>query len=247
MTVYFGDNLEILTGLSDNVYDLIYADPPFNTGNKQELHGLSYVDTFDDYLGFLVPRLEQAYRVLKPQGSLFLHCDYHEVHYIKVELDKIFGRNSFQNHIIWAYDYGSRSKNKWSCKHDDILWYSKDPKHYTYNYSSIDLIPKMAPSLPVSKSNPNPPGTKVPTDVWWSSIVGTMSAERTGYPTQKPKKILNRIIKVHSNPSDHLLDMFAGSGTFGLSAIMLNRTVDFIDANPDSIKLINQQLNELTI
>ena len=267
--LYYGDNLSILQEyISDESTNLIYIDPPFNTGKRQqrtEIHvepdaqgdrvgfkGITYrthkgktthyTDKFessDAYLQFLRPRFEEAYRVLHPHGSFFLHIDYREVHYCKVMLDEIFGRESFMNEIIWAYDYGGRSKSRWSAKHDNILWYAKTPKHYTFNFDEMDRIPYMAPGL-VSKEKAA--RGKTPTDVWWHTIVSTNSSEKTGYPTQKPLGILNRIVKVHSSPKDTLLDFFAGSGTFGEAAALHNRSSISIDNNTSAIRHIMDRL-----
>ena len=231
-TIYFGDNLNILQSLASESIDLIYIDPPFNTGKSQsrkqiktvaddngdrvgfqgrsyrtiELGQKAYHDQFDDYLGFLKPRLLEAYRLLKPDGSLYFHIDYREVHYCKILLDEIFGRDSFLNEIIWAYDYGARTRKKWPPKHDNILWYAKDPGHYTYNVDEIERIPYMAPGL-VGKEKAA--RGKLPTDTWWHTIVPTNGKEKTGYPTQKPLGILRRIIRASSNPDDIVLDFFA--------------------------------------
>ena len=267
--LYYGDNLSILQEyISDESTNLIYIDPPFNTGKRQqrtEIHvepdaqgdrvgfkGITYrthkgktthyTDKFessDAYLQFLRPRFEEAYRVLHPHGSFFLHIDYREVHYCKVMLDEIFGRESFMNEIIWAYDYGGRSKSRWSAKHDNILWYAKTPKHYTFNFDEMDRIPYMAPGL-VSKEKAA--RGKTPTDVWWHTIVSTNGSEKTGYPTQKPLGILNRIVKVHSSPDDTLLDFFAGSGTFGEAAALHNRSSISIDNNTSAIRHIMDRL-----
>ncbi len=267
--LYYGDNLAILQRyIPDDSINLIYIDPPFNTGKfqkrteihvKPDTHGdrvgfqgrtyqtrkgktTSYTDKFessDAYLQFLRPRFEEAYRALHPHGSFFLHIDYREVHYCKVMLDEIFGRESFMNEIIWAYDYGGRPKSRWPAKHDNILWYAKDPKHYTFNFDQMDRIPYMAPGL-VSKEKAA--RGKTPTDVWWHTIVSTGGKEKTGYPTQKPLGVLNRIVKVHSSLDDTLLDFFAGSGTFGESAALHNRSSILIDRNPPAIKIIMDRL-----
>lgn len=253
LTIYHSDNLPILKGLASDLVDLIYIDPPFNTGrnqirarfhtdkdgNKVKDETYGYSDYYDDFITFLQPRLEQAYRILKPTGSLFLHLDYHEVHYCKVLLDFIFGRDCFMNEIIWAYDFGGRSKKKWSAKHDNILWYVKDPKNYTYNYDAIDRIPYMAPSMQTPERAEL---GKTPTDVWWHTIVHTNGKEKTGYATQKPRGIIDRIVKVHSNPEDLLLDFFAGSGTLGESAAVNGRDAILIDENPDAIEVMKKRL-----
>lgn len=267
LAVHFGDNLSILRELPDASFDLIYIDPPFNTGKVQARTRLrtirdqaggdrtgfkgnryrtvkvgtaSFADEFEDFFEFMEPRLEQALRLLRPSGSFFLHIDYREVHYCKVLLDQLFGRDSFVNEIVWAYDYGARSKRKWSTKHDNILWYVKDPKNYTFNFDEMDRIPYMAPGL-VGKEKAA--RGKTPTDVWWHTIVPTNGKERTGYPTQKPLGILNRILKVHSQPGDKVLDFFAGSGTTGESAVRLGRHCTLIDNNVEAMKVIAQRLS----
>ena len=239
ISIFAGDNLSVLRQLEDESFDLIYIDPPFNTGRKQQLRGSSFDDRFDDFIAFIEPRMIEAHRLLKPQGSLFFHIDYREVHYAKVLLDKIFGRKSFINEIVWAYDYGARSKRKWSAKHDNILWYAKDPKNYTFNFEEMDRIPYMAPGL-VGKEKAA--RGKTPTDVWWHTIVPTNGKERTGYPTQKPLGILNRIIKVHTNPGDRVLDFFAGSGTTGEAAFRLGRSAVLIDQNEEAISVMRERL-----
>ena len=267
--LYYGDNLSILQAhVPDESVNLIYIDPPFNSGKlqkrteiqvKPDIQGdrvgfqgrtyrthkgqtIHYSDKFknlDEYLQFLRPRFEEAYRVLQPHGSFFLHIDYRAVHYCKVMLDEIFGLESFMNEIIWAYDYGGKPKSRWPAKHDNILWYAKNPKHYTFNFDEMDRIPYMAPGL-VSKAKAA--RGKTPTDVWWHTIVSTNGSEKTGYPTQKPLGILNRIVKVHSSPGDILLDFFAGSGTFGEAAALHNRSSILVDNNIPAIKCIMHRL-----
>ncbi len=270
LTVYFGDNLPVLRDLPSASVDLIYIDPPFNTGKVQQRTQIStvqdaegdrtgfqgkryrtekigtraYDDTFDDFLGFLEPRLREAYRLLKPDGSLFFHIDYREVHYCKVLLDSIFGRDCFQNEIIWAYDYGARTKKRWPAKHDNILWYSKDPKNFQFHLEEVDRIPYMAPGLVGPEKAAR---GKTPTDVWWHTIVSPSGAEKTGYPTQKPRGVLERIVKVHSRPGDRLLDFFAGSGSFGESALALGRNCTLIDNNPEALQVMAKRLGEADV
>jgi site-specific DNA-methyltransferase (adenine-specific) len=198
-----------------------------------------YADQFDDFLGFLRPRIEQAYRVLVPTGSFFFHIDYREVHYCKMMLDQIFGRNCFQNEIIWAYDYGARAKKRWPAKHDNILWYSRDPQRYTYNLDESDRIPYMAPGLVGPEKAAR---GKTPTDVWWHTIVSPTGKEKTGYATQKPLGILERIVRVHSNPGDLVLDFFAGSGTTGEAAARNDRAFCMIDESPEAIAVMQRRL-----
>ena len=265
LDIHFGDNLSVLPRLPDESFDLIYIDPPFNTGRTQSrtrtrtirdadgdrtgykgaryrtirLGSAAFADAFDDYLTFLEPRLREAYRLLRPTGSFFLHIDYREVHYCKVLLDGIFGRAAFLNEIVWAYDYGARSKRRWSAKHDNILFYAKNPNDYVYRYADIDRIPYLAPGLVGPEKAAR---GKTPTDTWWHTIVSPNGKEKTGYPTQKPLAILNRIVRVHSNPDDHVLDFFAGSGTTGEAAIRAGRSAVLIDDNPEALSVMAKRL-----
>lgn len=265
VTLLHGDNADVLPTLADASFELIYVDPPFNTGRAQKRTQLSmtrddagdrvgfkaeryrttkvgtrsFADSFDDYLAFLEPRLEHAHRLLTPNGSFFLHLDYREVHYAKVLLDQIFGRDSFINEIVWAYDYGARATRRWSAKHDTILWYAKDPDSYTFRYADIDRVPYMAPKLvgPIKAAR-----GKTPTDVWWNTIVSPTGREKTGYPTQKPLAILERIVRVHSNPGDRLLDFFAGSGSFGEAAARNGRDVVLVDQSDEALRVMRARL-----
>jgi site-specific DNA-methyltransferase (adenine-specific) len=198
-----------------------------------------YADQFDDFLGFLRPRLLQAHRVLTPTGSLFFHIDYREAHYCKIMLDEIFGRECFQNEIVWAYDYGARATKRWPAKHDNILWYTRDPERYTFNLDACDRIPYMAPGLVGAQKAAR---GKTPTDVWWHTIVSPTGKEKTGYATQKPLGILERIVRVHSNPGDLVLDFFAGSGTAGEAAAKNNRAFCMVDQNPEAIAVMQRRL-----
>ncbi|MYF76485.1 MAG: site-specific DNA-methyltransferase [Acidobacteria bacterium] len=263
--IIFGDNLETLRRIPDNTFALIYVDPPFNTNRRQartrlrtvrdrngdragfggnryrtvRLGTTGFDDRYDDYPGFLRPRLEEARRVLTATGSFFLHADFREVHYAKVLLDEIFGRDSFVNEIIWAYDYGARSKSRWSPKHDNLLWYAKDPDHYTFHYDEIDRIPYLAPTLVGAEKAAR---GKTPTDVWWHTIVSPTGKERTGYATQKPLGVLERIVRVHSDPGDLLLDFFAGSGSFGEAAARNRRDFVLVDNNSDAVRIMADRL-----
>jgi site-specific DNA-methyltransferase (adenine-specific) len=263
--VHFGDNLEVLRSFADATFDLIYIDPPFNTGKVQtrtqlrttrdpngdrtgflgrryrteRLGTKSFADVFTDYLAFLGPRLEEARRLLRADGSFFLHIDYREVHYCKVLLDAIFGRECFLNEIIWAYDYGARSTRRWAPKHDNILWYVMDPGCYTFRHDEIDRIPYLAPGLVGPEKAAR---GKTPTDTWWNTIVSPRGREKTGYPTQKPLAILQRIVRVHSKPGDRLLDFFAGSGTLGEAAAVVGRDAVLVDDNPEAIAVMKRRL-----
>lgn len=260
-----GDNLSLLPRLPDASFRLIYLDPPFNTGKTQTqrpmrakrtpngsrvgFHGhtyetikglvTSYNDAFDDYWAFLEPRLEEAYRLLTDDGTLYLHLDYREVHYAKVLLDAMFGRDCFLNEIIWAYDYGARSTRKWPAKHDTILVYVKNPDRYYFDAKAVDREPYMAPGLVTPEKAAR---GKLPTDVWWHTIVSPTGKERTGYPTQKPLGILRRIVQASSAPGDWVLDFFAGSGTLGVAAAELDRRFVLIDDHADAIATIRQRL-----
>ena len=262
-----GDNLPLLRDMVAGSINLIYIDPPFNTGKVQarrhlqttmdtsgdrkgfkgqryrtlEVGKSSYSDKFEDYLGFLRPRLGQAHRILKANGSLFFHIDFREVHYCKILLDEIFGRECFQNEIIWAYDYGARSKQRWPAKHDNILWYTKSPDTFTFNLDECDRIPYMAPAL---VGEAKAAKGKTPTDVWWHTIVSPTGREKTGYATQKPLGILDRIVKVHSHPGDVLLDFFAGSGAFGDAAARNGRKFILIDENPQAFEIMSKRLKK---
>ncbi len=263
--IVFGDNLAVMRQLPDECVDLVYVDPPFNTGQRmrrvrlrtvrdpagdrtgfqgQRYRSLlvgesSFEDAFPDYQAFLGPRLEEARRLLKPTGSLWLHLDYRQVHYGRLMLDGIFGRASFQNEVIWAYDYGGRPKRRWPAKHDNLLWYTKDPRRYTFNYDDIDRVPYLAAKL-VSPQKAQ--RGKTPSDVWWFSIVSPTGHEKTGYATQKPLALLERIVRVHSQPGDLVLDFFAGSGTAGEAAARLGRSFILIDSNLQAIAIMARRL-----
>lgn len=270
--VLVGDNLPALRALPDESITLIYVDPPFNTGRVQTrqqttavrapgagtgtvsgFKGLSYErirgalrsydDSFDDYWGFLEPRLVEAWRLLATDGTLYLHLDYRESHYAKVLLDALFGRECFLNEIIWAYDYGAKSKSRWPTKHDTILVYVKDPDAYYFDSTTVDREPYMAPGL-VTKEKVR--RGKLPTDVWWHTIVSPTGKEKTGYPTQKPEGILRRIIQASSRPDDWVLDFFAGSGTTGAVAARLGRRFLLMDQNPEAIDVMRARLPEGT-
>jgi site-specific DNA-methyltransferase (adenine-specific) len=264
--IILGDNASVLPSLPEKFARLIYIDPPFNTGKIQKrermrvtktagegarggfggrryevekLDSGSYVDVFEDFESFLMPRIETALRCLTPDGSLFVHLDYREVHYIKVALDRLLGRDRFMNEIIWAYDYGGRPKSRWPSKHDTILWYARNPEDYVFNFDEMDRIPYMAPGLVTPEKAER---GKTPTDVWWHTIVPTHSREKTGYPSQKPLGVLNRVIKVHSRRDDVVLDFFAGSGTTGEAAVQHGRGFVLIDNNREAVEVAAKRL-----
>lgn len=199
----------------------------------------TYDDRFDDYGAFLMPRLEEAWRLLADDGTLYLHLDYREAHYAKVMLDAVFGRDSFLNELIWAYDYGAKSRRRWPTKHDTILVYVKNPRTYLFNSEDVDREPYMAPGLVTAEKAAR---GKLPTDVWWHTIVPTTGREKTGYPTQKPAGILRRIVQASSRPGDRVLDLFAGSGTTGAVASALGRDAVLVDDNPEAVRVMAERM-----
>ena len=264
-----GENLAALKSMPDESFQLIYIDPPFNTGRSQVRTNrssvssstgnlgfqgkryeqvvksvLSYDDDFADYWAFLEPRLIEAYRLLNESGTIYLHLDYREAHYAKVLMDALFGRECFLNEIIWAYDYGGKSKSRWPAKHDTILVYVKNPTKYFFDSATVDREPYMAPGLVTPEKVAR---GKLPTDVWWHTIVSPTGKEKTGYPTQKPLGILRRIISASSRPGDRVLDFFAGSGTTAQAAFELKRQFVVVDQNPESIEVITGRLNALGV
>ncbi|HWX95398.1 MAG TPA: site-specific DNA-methyltransferase [Solirubrobacteraceae bacterium] len=263
--ILLGDSLELLPGFASESFQLIYIDPPFNTGRTQVRRTLravhdedgprvgfqgrryrtqllaesSYGDSFDDYLAFLSPRLEHAHRLLKDEGTLYFHIDYRESHHCKLLLDEIFGRECFLNEIIWAYDYGARTKRRWPAKHDTILVYVKDPANYLFDGERVDREPYMAPGLVTAEKAAR---GKLPTDVWWHTIVATRGHEKTGYPTQKPEGVVRRMVQASTRPGDWCLDFFAGSGTLGAVAAKLGRHYVLIDSNPEAVEVMRARL-----
>ena len=263
--VLLGDNIERLPELDDGIFQVAYLDPPFNTGRVQRRRTLatvtapdgdrtgfqgrryatsvlaesSYADEFDDYLGFLEPRLLEVRRLLSESGTLYLHIDYREAHYVKLLLDGLFGRDCFLNEIIWAYDYGARPRRRWPAKHDTILVYVKDPDRYWFDAEAVEREPYMAPGLVTAEKAAR---GKLPTDVWWHTIVSPTGKEKTGYPTQKPEGILRRIVQASSKPGDWCLDCFAGSGTLGAVAAALGRRFVLIDSNPEAVAVARRRV-----
>jgi site-specific DNA-methyltransferase (adenine-specific) len=264
--ILLGDNAKVLAGLPGAFARLMYIDPPFNTGKEQRRDRIrvqttegtgdragfggkrydvervesgGYDDAFEDFEEFLMSRIRLALRCLTPDASLFVHLDFREVHYIKVALDRLLGRDRFVNEIIWAYDYGGRPRNRWPAKHDTILWYALNPDDYVFNYDEIDRIPYMAPGL---VGEAKAARGKTPTDTWWHTIVPTSGHEKTGYPTQKPLGVLNRIVKVHSRPGDVVLDFFCGSGTTGEAAARNGRGFVLVDDNLEAVRIAASRL-----
>jgi len=263
--VILGDNAPVLASFPDASFQLIYIDPPFNTGAVQqrktlqtvrdevgdrtgfqgrrystvELGRLGYSDIHDDYVAFIAPRLEEARRLLTGDGTLYFHIDHREAHYCKILLDEIFGRDCFLNEIIWAYDYGGRARDRWPAKHDTILVYVKEAKRHFFDQNAIERIPYMAPGLVSAEKAER---GKLPTDVWWHTIVPTNGKEKTGYPNQKPEGILRRVVIASSQPGSRVLDFFAGSGTTATVARDLGRRFVMIDNNPDAVATMRTRL-----
>ena len=263
--ILLGDNLELLPRFADESFQLVYVDPPFNTGKEQRrrtvsteaapdgdragfqgrryrtrlLAESSYRDEFDDYLAFLEPRLRHAHRLLTETGTLYFHIDYREAHYCKLLLDEIFGRPSFLNEIVWAYDYGGRPRRRWPAKHDTIFVYVKDPERYHFDSEAVDREPYMAPGLVTAEKAAR---GKRPSDVWWHTIVSPTGKEKTGYPTQKPEGIVRRMVHASTRPGDWCLDFFAGSGTLGAVAAKLGRRYVLIDSSPEAVRVARERL-----
>jgi site-specific DNA-methyltransferase (adenine-specific) len=264
--IVLSDNLAVLASLPDDSIDLVYIDPPFNTGKRQTLRRLktvrdeeagdrtgfggrryrsirlgaqSFLDIHDDYLDFLEPRLVEIRRVLRPTGSFYLHLDYREVHYARVLADAVFGRECFLNEVIWAYDYGARTKRRWPAKHDNILVYVKDSERYFFDAEAVERIPYMAPGLVGPEKAAR---GKLPTDTWWQTIVPPGGSERTGYPTQKPVAVLRRIVSASCPAGGVVADFFAGSGTTGAAALELGRRFLLVDSNPEAVAVMARRL-----
>jgi DNA modification methylase len=265
--VLLADNLDVMPGFDDACFQLVYADPPFNTGRRRRrltvateacpegdrtgfggrryatrvLGESSFSDRYDDYLAFLEPRLRELRRLLAPEGTLYLHLDYREAHYAKVLLDGLFGRECFLNEIVWAYDYGARPRRRWPAKHDTILVYVKDPERYWFDAREVEREPYMAPGLVTAEKAAR---GKLPTDVWWHTIVSPTGKEKTGYPTQKPEAIVRRIVQASTRAGDWCLDPFAGSGTLGSVCEQLGRRYVLIDSSPDAVGVARTRLGQ---
>jgi site-specific DNA-methyltransferase (adenine-specific) len=269
--VVHGDNADVLPKLPDGSFQLIYIDPPFNTGGRRDRRTLrttredaaagdrtgfggrryssvetgrmSYPDSFADYAGFLAPRLEHARRLLTESGTLYVHLDWREAHYCKVLLDEIFGRDCFLNEVIWAYDYGGRARDRWPAKHDTILVYVKQMGAHLFDQDQVERVPYLAPGLVGPEKAAR---GKLPTDVWWHTIVPTTGKEKTGYPTQKPAGVLRRVLQPSSRPGDWVLDFFAGSGTTGAVAAAMGRRFVLVDENAEALEVMRRRLPDTT-
>jgi site-specific DNA-methyltransferase (adenine-specific) len=265
--ILLGDNLPLLRAEPDASVTMAYLDPPFNPGRAQQRRTLatvadadgdrtgfggrryatrlleqsSYRDAFDDYLGFLEPRLREVRRLLSPEGTLYFHIDYREAHYCKLLLDELFGRECFLNELIWAYDYGAKPRRRWPAKHDTILVYVKDPERHLFDCDAVDREPYMAPGLVTPEQRER---GKRPSDTWWHTIVSPTGREKTGYPTQKPEGIVRRMVQASSRPGDLCVDPFAGSGTLGAVAAKLGRRYLLIDESPEAVRVMESRLGQ---
>jgi DNA modification methylase len=260
------DGADVLARLPGGAFDLVYLDPPFNTGHRQErrrlrtvrddergdragfggrryrsrlLSAIAYDDAFADYLAFLEPLLARTREVLADHGTLYFHIDYREAHYCKLLLDELFGRECFLNELIWAYDYGGKPRRRWPAKHDTILVYVRDPEAYWFDADAVEREPYMAPGLVSAEKAAR---GKMPTSVWWHTIVPTTGGERTGYPTQKPEGIVRRMVAASSRPGGWCLDFFAGSGTLGAVCAPLGRRYVLADSNPEAVAVMLDRL-----
>jgi site-specific DNA-methyltransferase (adenine-specific) len=263
--ILLGDNLPLLRALPDGIAQLAYLDPPFNTGRRRTRRTLavaraddgdrtgfggrryasrllaesSYADAFEDYLGFLEPRLGEVRRLLHATGTLYFHIDYREAHYCKLFLDELFGRDAFLNELIWAYDYGAKPRDRWPAKHDTILVYVRDRDAYHFDLEAVEREPYLAPGLVTAEKAAR---GKAPTDVWWHTIVSPTGREKTGYPTQKPEGLVRRMVQASTRPGDLCLDPFAGSGTLGAVAARLGRRYLLMDDNPEAVRVMSARL-----
>ena len=263
--VVAGENATVLARLPEGAFDLVYMDPPFNTGRAQTrrslsvvadaagdrvgfggrryrsqlLRSLSYDDSVGDYLTFLEARLERARSLLAPHGTLYFHIDYREAHYCKLLLDELFGRDAFLNELIWSYDYGAKPRRRWPAKHDTILVYVRTPGAHLFDADAVEREPYMAPGLVSAEKAAR---GKRPTDVWFHTIVPTNGREKTGYPTQKPEGVLRRMVSASSRPGGWCLDPFAGSGTLGAVCQALGRRFVLVDSSPVAVEVMRARL-----
>lgn len=269
--IYCGDNLQIMQGMESDSVDLIYLDPPFFSnrhyeviwGDDQETQsfGDRWEGGIEHYIGWMSERLKEMHRILKPTGTIYLHADFHAIHYLKIEMDKIFGVKKFQNEIIWSYGARATVRNSgFPQKHDSILVYNKT-KNYTYNtiykpykdqdfkrYNKEDengryaLIKRKRSNGEVYYGKSYVKDGVPETDVWDIPTMASTSKERLGYPTQKPLSLLERIIKASSNPGDIVLDPFCGCGSALEAADKLNRQYMGIDVSPTACPVVAKRL-----
>jgi DNA modification methylase len=253
-----GDALDELTALADGALDAIYIDPPFGTGVLRQGRGHTYADRADDpdrFVEWLTPYLEHSRRTLVPAGSMFVHLDYRAVHYVKIALDRLFGREQFVNEIVWCYAVGGKSRRGFGRKHDTILWYARG-RDWAF-YPDAVRVPRRGGSHMrlvngVQEKTDRKTGKiyrypvaagKVPED-WWTDIetLNHSDRERTGWPSQKPARLLERILQAVTTPGDRVADWFAGSGTTASEAQRLGRGFITVDQEPAAIELCRARL-----
>ena len=251
------DCMQAQDHLADQSLDLIYMDPPFGTGLVRKNNDRTYRDLLDDPVAFVEwirPCLEHSHRLLRPTASLFVHLDYRTVHYVKVLLDQIFGRQHFVNEIVWCYSVGGKGRRSFGKKHDTILWYGKSSE-YLFFPKAI-AVPRKGSShmrvvmdesgQPVQEKTDRKTGKvyrypvsegKVPED-WWTDIetLNRSDRERVGWPTQKPTRLLERILKATTEPGQRVADWFSGSGTTAVVAQRLGRSFTVTDREPGAVQ-----------
>ena len=254
--VYCMDNLELMKQIDNNYIDLIYCDILYNTGKKFKDYD-DNLGTHQEAIEWYKPRLIEMYRILKKTGSIYIHCDYHLSHYIKVLMDEVFGCSNFRNEIIWWYLWGGRGKSSWNSKHDNILFYSKTDK-WTFNYLDVlddhNLISKNSQERVkhkgalvnhrAGKISEIPSDKVLPSDTWYIPTLNAMAKERENYDTQKPKSLLEKIIKASSKEGDIVADFFCGSGTTLVVAKELNKQYIGCDINQRAVEISNERLNK---
>ena len=259
-----GDSREVIAGLPDACVDAIYIDPPFGTGDVQRGRDASYRDVDGDpdgYTARLMPWLSGSHRVLRETGSLFVHLDYRTVHYIKVALDRIFGNARFVNEIVWCYSVGGKSRRGFARKHDTILWYAKSAD-YAFYPDDIRVARRGGSHMrvvsdengqPVQEKTDRKTGRvyrypvsagKIPED-WWSDIetLNHSDRERNGWPSQKPERLIERVIRAVTQPGELVADWFAGSGTTAAVANRLGRRYLTVDAEADAVERCRERLS----
>lgn len=273
--IFWGDNLQVMSHLLKEFrgkIDLIYIDPPFDSkadykkkikmkgktvyGDTSSFEEKQYGDiwTNDEYLQFMYERLIMLKELLSDKGSIYLHCDWHKVHHLRLIMDEVFGPSNFRNEVIWWYLWGGRGKTQWNSKHDNILFYSKSD-NWTFNYMDVldehnlmtegsknRLNYKGAMVTTKSENSEIPEDKVLPSDTWYIATINAMAKEKENYPTQKPVDLLEKIIKASSNEADIVFDCFMGSGTTQAVAMKLGRRFIGADINLGAIQTTTKRL-----
>lgn len=236
ITIIEGDSLVKMKSLATGSFDFIYVDPPFVTEKDR--------GDFDDRWGSVLlwsdwfePFVKESYRLLSDTGSIVVHLDYRAIHYARVLMDQTFGYDNMLNEIIWCYASGGVSKRWLARKHDNLIWYVKDTKDYTFN---VQREPYATPNVEGRKGFHDE--GRMLNDWWRMSFLSTTASERVGYDSQKPEALLERLLTVFTNPGDNVLDFMAGSGTTGAAASSLGRKATLIDKNPNAIKKMKERI-----